>query len=102
MTEPKVFTEQEVARIAESAAERAIASLLAKLDVDSTKSKEIIRLRDDLNFLKDQREGSELLKQSAKKGALYLMGLALMGTMWLSWDAFKLGLLSMIREWLTR
>ncbi len=102
MTEPKVFTEQEVARIAESAAERAIASLLAKLDVDSSKSKEIIRLRDDLNFLKDQREGSELLKQSAKKGALYLMGLAFMGGVWLSWDAFKLGLLSMIRDWLAR
>lgn len=92
MTEPKQFTEAEVSKIAESAADRAIHNLLMKLDIDATKPEQIIRFRENLNFLDEQREGSVILKQHVKKGAFYLAGTALLGMAYVFWDVFKVGL----------
>ena len=92
-----VFTKTEVAAIAEDAADRAIHNLLLKLDINAKEPKEIIRFRENLKFLDEQREGSEVLKQHVKKGAIYLAGTALLGLIYLMWDVFKVGLLQMVR-----
>lgn len=86
-----VFTEQDVAKIAESAADRAIHNLLMKLDIDATKPEQIKRFRENLNFLDDQRRGSEELKETLKKGSFYVVGVFLMGMLYVGWDALKVG-----------
>lgn len=93
--ENDVFTKAEVEAIAESAADRAIHNLLMKLDIDATKPDQIIRFRENLNFLDEQRQGSIILKQHMKKGALYLAGTAALGMTYLMWDIFKSGLIQM-------
>lgn len=93
--ENDVFTKSEVAAIAESAADRAIHNLLMKLDIDATKPDQIIRFRENLNFLDEQRQGAIILKQHVKKGAIYLAGTAFLGMVYLMWDVFKVGLAQM-------
>lgn len=93
--ENDVFTKSEVAAIAENAADRAIHNLLMKLDIDAAKPEQIIRFRENLNFLDEQRQGQIILKQHMKKGALYLAGTAALGLVYLMWDVFKVGLVTM-------
>lgn len=90
--ENDVFTKAEVEAIAEDAADRALAALFEKLDIDVANKDQIIRFRENLNFLDEQREGSIILKQHFKKGAVYLAGTALLGMVYLMWDVFKVGL----------
>lgn len=87
----KVFTLDEVAAIAESAADRAIHTLFLKLDIDAKDHQSLVRFRRNLEFLDNQREGSEKMKENAKKGVLYVIGVALMGGVYLSWDVVKAG-----------
>lgn len=87
----KVFTLEEVSAIAESAADRAIHTLFLKLDIDAKDHTALVKFRRNLEFLNDQREGSEKLKETAKKSVLYVIGVALMGIAYLSWDVVKAG-----------
>ena len=96
----KVFTLQEVSDIAEQAAERAIANLMARIDIDIEDKKAMIRFRENLKFVDEQREGQILLKQTFKKGVLYLIGVALMGIVYLSWDVMRTGIKTMVMSWL--
>jgi hypothetical protein len=100
MEEQKVFTLQEVSDIAEQAAERAIANLMSRIDIDVDDKKAMIRFRENLKFVDEQREGQLLMKQAMKKGVLYLIGVALMGIMYLSWDVVKTGMKTMFMSWL--
>jgi hypothetical protein len=90
----KVFTLEEVSAIAESAADRAIHTLFLKLDIDAKDHQALVKFRRNLEFLNDQREGSEKLKETAKKSVLYVIGVALMGMMYISWDVVKAGVKS--------
>lgn len=90
----KVFTLDEVAAIAESAADRAIHTLFLKLDIDAKDHKALVKFRRNLEFLNDQREGSEKMKENAKKGVLYVIGVALMGGVYLWWDIMRAGVKS--------
>lgn len=90
--ENKGFTEEDVAAIAETAAKKAVASIFDYLDIDITKKESLRRFREDLAFLKDQREGSVQLKKALKKGSLYLMGTAALGMVYFLWDVLKDGL----------
>lgn len=86
------FTREDVEKIAQDAADKAVASLFDKLDIDVSKKESLRRFRDDLTFLKDQREGAVQLKKAIKKGSLYLMGTAALGMAYFMWDVFKDGL----------
>jgi hypothetical protein len=96
--EAKVFTEAQVMNIAEDAANRAVANLFAKLDIDTDDKESMRRFRDNLNFLDEQREGSIILKQTLKKSAIYLAGSAALGGIYFMWDVFKAGLLMWSRN----
>lgn len=98
MTEPNNFTHDEVVQIAETAATKAISNLFDKLDIDVNNKDTLIRLRRDLNFLDDQREGQEILRQNMKKGALYLAGTAALGFIYLMWDVLKIGVFTMLQN----
>lgn len=100
MNEQKVFTLQEVSDIAEQAAERAIANLMSRIDIDVEDKQAMIRFRENLKFVDEQREGQILMKQALKKGVLYLIGVALMGIAYLSWDVVKTGIKTTIMSWL--
>jgi hypothetical protein len=95
--ENNAFTKAEVEAIAEDAADRALAALFEKLDIDVTNKESMRRFRDNLTFLDDQRQGSIALKQNIKKSMLYVSGTALLGLMYFMWDALKEGL----HMWLT-
>lgn len=100
--ENNVFTKAEVEAIAQTAADRAIASLFDKLDIDVSKKDALINLRENLIFLDDQRQGSMVLKQHVKKSAVYLAGTAALGIVYLSWDALKIGFITMLQQLLAR
>lgn len=98
--EQKVFTLQEVSDIAEQAAERAIANLMSRIDIDVDDKQAMIRFRENLKFVDEQREGQIVMKQALKKGVLYLIGVALMGIAYLSWDVVKTGVKATFMSWL--
>lgn len=87
-----VFTKAEVEAIAENAADRALAALFEKLDIDVTNKESMRKFRDNLTFLDDQRQGSIALKQNIKKSMLYVSGTAILGMLYFLWDALKDGL----------
>lgn len=100
MPDEKVFTLKEVEDIAEHAAERAVATLFAKFDIDVNDQKAMIQHRKNLEFLDNQRQGSEALKANAKKASLYVIGIFLMGAVYVGWDAFRIGVKSLFIGWL--
>lgn len=93
MSDENVFTKGDVAAIAEDAAERALAALFEKLDIDVNDKESMRKFRDNLSFLDDQRMGSIALKQNIKKSMLYVSGTAMLGMLYFLWDALKDGLL---------
>lgn len=92
MSDENVFTKGDVAAIAEDAAERALAALFEKLDIDVNDKESMRKFRDNLSFLDDQRMGSIALKQNIKKSMLYVSGTAILGMLYFLWDALKDGL----------
>ena len=92
MSNQNVFTKGDVAAIAEDAAERALAALFEKLDIDVNDKESMRKFRDNLSFLDDQRMGSIALKQNIKKSMLYVSGTAMLGMLYFLWDALKDGL----------
>lgn len=92
MSDENVFTKGDVAAIAEDAAERALAALFEKLDIDVNDKESMRKFRDNLSFLDDQRMGSIALKQNIKKSMLYVSGTAMLGMLYFLWDALKDGL----------
>jgi hypothetical protein len=88
-----IVTRAELEDIAEKAAQKAMTHFFMFLDVDVGDKDSIRRLRDDLTFLSNQREGSIMMKQTVKKSALYLMSAAIIGLTYFLWDVFKDGFL---------
>lgn len=94
---PREFSKVEIAEIAQDAATRALASFFDVLDIDLSDKGNVRKLRENLAFLNEQREGAEKLKGVVKKSAYAIMGSAFLGGVYWAWDIFKDGLSLFIR-----
>lgn len=92
----KVFSKEEMQLIAEAAAEKAaektVHRLFANLDINLDDIDDVRTFRDNQRFVSEQREGTEYMKDKAREGAYYAVGLALLAGVYLSWDVFKAGI----------
>lgn len=95
---PLTFTVEQVEAIAEAAAKRALNSFFNSLDVDVKDSDSVRELRNDLNFLHEQRKGSIMVKATLKRSAVYLLYSAVVGAGYFAWDIFRDGLLAAIHK----
>jgi hypothetical protein len=86
---PKTFTTAEVEEIAEAAARRALHNFFNSLDVQSDDTQAVKRLRDNLNYLNEQREGTLVLKATLKRSAVYILYSAAVGVVYFMWDVVK-------------
>jgi len=91
-----MISKSEAQEIAQAAADAALVKLFLQLDLDVNDPKEVRRLRENLNFLEAQRDGSEKIKASIKKSVVYVVSTALVGMMYLGWDIFKAGLIQLL------
>lgn len=95
---PNRFTKQDAELLAAEVSHKVVSELFDKLDVDVTDKNALVAFRDDLRFLREQRVGQEMFKQSIKKGTIYLIGTGLLGIAYLTWDALKLGIVTWLQN----
>jgi hypothetical protein len=87
------ITPVEAEKIAEAAARRVVHEFFHYLDINPNDKDDMKRFREDLTYLSDQRAGTERLKVTIRKSALYVFGTTLAaGAYWL-WDVLKVGLM---------
>jgi hypothetical protein len=77
---------EEIERIANRAAERAVADVFARLGIDSEDSDERRSIIEDFIYLRRQRQGSEEIVKWAKRGVLSIF---LSAMAWVLWEGFK-------------
>lgn len=92
------LTKQDAELLAAEVSHKVVSELFDKFDIDLSNKEALVSFRDDLRFLREQRVGQELLRQNIKRGALYLIGTALMGITYLTWDALKLGIVTWVQN----
>lgn len=90
------FTKEQVEDIATEAATKALGRLLTSLDVDVSRPEDIRRLRDNLNYLDAKKQGEEHLKDAIKQGAMYGVGVAALGLLYLLKDILYEGFMSVV------
>ena len=86
--------------IAEEAARSALASFFKFLDIDLDNHDDIRALRDDLAYMRRQREGTDALKKKINNAAWSVLPVVIIG--WLAWiggvfsDGFRRALLDFL------
>lgn len=93
MDEKGHITTVEAEKIAEAAARRVVHEFFNYLDINPNDKDDMKRFREDLSYLADQRAGTEKLKSTIQKSALYIMGTAIAAGAYWVWDVLKVGLL---------
>ena len=93
MEESTHITPVEAEKIAEAAARRVVHEFFNYLDINPNDKDDMKRFREDLSYLSDQRAGTERLKTTIQKSALYVLGTALAAGAYWIWDVLKVGLL---------
>ena len=83
------ISRQEMEDVAEKVANKVLSQYFLFLDVDPTKPEDVRRLRNDLMWLSQQREGSVYLKQQIRHYRFHLLGVAATALVYGFWDVLK-------------
>ena len=97
-----MITKEEMHEVAQQAADAALQKLFLSLDLDVNDTKEVRRFREDLNFLKNQRDGSEKMKAGLKKSSIYIGTTVIAGMFYFGWDIIKSGFRDVLLAFLGR
>lgn len=90
------LSQDEARTVAEEAASKVLLQFFAYFDIDASDKKSLQSFREDLEYLRAHREGTERLKSSLRKSVLGVIGTSILGFLYLLWTIFQDGLMNFI------
>lgn len=90
------LSQDEARTIAEEAASKVLLQFFSYFDIDASNTASLKSFREDLEYLRSQRQGTERLTSALRKSALTIVGSTVIGALYLIWTIFKDGLMQFI------
>jgi hypothetical protein len=97
-----MLTDEQIAAIAAAASKKTFEDFFGQFGYDLTDTRGRETLRDDLRYLRDQRQGSEELRDRIKNSFWTIVPVVTLGTATWFFYAFSDGLRQAIAVWLSK
>lgn len=92
------LSQDEAKTIAEEAASKVLLQFFSYFDIDAADKKSLQSFREDLEYLREHRAGTERLKASLRKSIIGVIGTGVLGFLYLLWTIFQDGLMNLINK----